>query len=526
MPELNENQVYFTGPLIAEDIPSLINDIPTSEEEETKVNVQEAEKEAEEVHEDPQEDVLPPVETNPQLHITAKQEEDGKADFLKLSKMSYIDLYSQHSKATDQLQQLVNVKAQADAIDAMSSDEFAAMVNMMDIVDKEGYTKSIKDFQEHYDEMYTGAQFTQRLIYAMLSVFSTDLTMSTTFISQSMVESSQDRLKILAESNPRPNNYNLIEKRIKATANAYGNRTKFSMLFNKLKYPANTAETFKEFKEIGPNKAMDYIDEVFLSVFNDAKMARFRQSFADHVIMPLMDEGYEADMVHVMIFFFTFWLAKIYEREFTSGKCAEVKVFVMNVYDCDPSSNIYDLAGGKEFFNRIAYNLFMTIIPATTDEYTAKTIHKKLSGLATDMEKLVEENRAIIEEATPGRKLEKATTLEANYPDVTYETLLVDMKVIVDEDTEDNQEEVPETESNDSEEKEGCDCGCPCCDPSASEEEVTEMLPNETRDFVDLGNQSVDPEIMPADDIDNTGGDDSEEAESSEEPPARKGPAM
>ena len=143
-------------------------------------------------------------------------------------------------------------------------------------------------------------------------------------------------------------------------------------------------------------------------------------------------EGANRDMVSVLVFFMTYWLAKIHEKELTSGYCADVKTFIMNVYDTDPSSNIYDVVGGKEFFYDTAYWIFMMLSDVARDDVTMAQA-KKLNSRVDQTLGILAMKLVQLQESEPGKVIGHATTLEECCPDVTFEDVLTRVKELMEE---------------------------------------------------------------------------------------------
>ena len=339
------------------------------------------------------------------------------------------------------------------------------------------------------------AAFAVALLEAILEQYRTADIMSTAFISKSMVEAGQMRLEELETNKVKPLNYMLIKKRITSTISAYSDRMHFPMLFNKLRYPSNVAEIFKEFTKEGPEAALKYINNVFMPVFNDNNMQRFRNCIENNAIKPNYQSGTdETDFIKVMVFFMTYWLAKNYEKEYTSGKCAEIKVFVMNAYDSDSSTKIYDLPAGSAYYFNLVYSIFCMLSSFTSNDYSLKMLTKVMGGMADEFIKVLEgEYEAKVKEY-PGKTIEGDTSISYMKSDLTYDDLLV----FFEKDPEPEIEEEEEDEVEDTEEE------------SEVNDEMANLKNQQLGEVVDLGNKSVDPTVTP-EEVDNRGGDDDDE---------------
>lgn len=421
--------------------------------------------------------------------------EDGRKDFEKLIKIPYIELHSLLSNAKSSLAELEEMKETVDSIKGMSQDEYSAIVAAMDEATRKDYEGGVQEFSENYSIHHDKAAFAVALLEAILEQYRTADIMSTAFISKSMVEAGQMRLEELETNKVKPLNYILIKKRITSTISAYSDRMHFPMLFNKLRYPSNVAEIFKEFTKVGPEAALKYINNVFMPVFNDNNMQRFRNCIENNAIKPNYQSGTdETDFIKVMVFFMTYWLAKNYEKEYTSGKCAEIKVFVMNAYDSDSSTKIYDLPAGSAYYFNLVYSIFCMLSSFTSNDYSLKMLTKVMGGMADEFLKVLEgEYEAKIKEY-PGKTIEGDTSISYMKSDLTYDDLLIFFKKDPEPETEEEEEdEVEETEEE-----------------SEVSEEMANLKNQQPGEVVDLGNKSVDPTVIP-EEVDNRGGDDNDE---------------
>lgn len=446
----------------------------------------------------------------------AAAESKNAADFEALKFLPYIDLHAKLNEAKKNLGDINSMKGMMDQIGNISDEHYAAMVGRMNVAEREKYEGDVTSFYENYPSMKVEAIRIQNLLERMLKVFDQDMIASTTFISKSMVESAALRREaMLNAAEPIPN-LNLVIKRLDETAAAYADRTNFDVLFHKLRYPNNVLEIYDDFVKNEPAEAMKYINDVFMPVFNDSNMTKFRGSFIKLCLMDKL-EGSSQSTVEVVTFFMTYWLAKMYEREYQSGKCARVKTFIMNVYDCDPSSDIYDCDGGKDYMASVGYTIFMIIATITGGQFTKKQLFKKINQIMDDLLKVLEGEKIALFEAHPGRELELDTNLEAitsgemeysELPELPYyekdeldddDSEIPDGPVEESENTEAEVEDSEETEDTEAEETEdteiseavepeeapaeepededGCNCGCPCCDPDAKEDAFNEAEP-------------------------------------------------
>lgn len=421
--------------------------------------------------------------------------EDGRKDFEKLIKIPYIELHSLLSNAKNSLAELEEMKETVDSIKGMSQDDYSAIVAAMDEVTRKDYEGGVQEFSENYPIHHDKAAFAVALLEAILEQYKTADIMSTAFISKSMVEAGQMRLEELETNKVKPLNYILIKKRITSTISAYSDRMHFPMLFNKLRYPSNVVEIFKEFTKDGPEAALKYINSVFMPVFNDNNMQRFRNCIENNAIKPNYQSGTdETDFIKVMVFFMTYWLAKNYEKEYTSGKCAEIKVFVMNAYDSDSSTKIYDLPAGSAYYFNLVYSIFCMLSSFTSKDYSLKMLTKVMGGMADEFLKVLEgEYEAKVKEY-PGKTIEGDTSISYMKSDLTYDDLLIFFKKDPEPETEEEEEDkIEETEEE-----------------SEVSEEMANLKNQQPGEVVDLGNKSVDPTVIP-EEVDNRDGDDDDE---------------
>ena len=428
--------------------------------------------------------------------------EDGRKDFEKLIKIPYIELHSLLSNAKSSLAELEEMKETVDSIKGMSQDEYSAIVAAMDEATRKDYEGGVQEFSENYPIHHDKASFAVALIEAILEQYRTADIMSTAFISKSMVEAGQMRLEELDTNKVKPINCNLIKKRITSTISSYSDRTHFPMLFNKLRYPSNVLDIFKEFTKEGPEAALKYINAVFMSVFNDNNMQRFRNCIENNAIKPNYQSGSdETDFIKVMVFFMTYWLAKNYEKEYASGKCAEIKVFVMNAYDSDSSTKIYDLPAGSAYYFNVVYSIFCMLASFTSKDYSVKMLSKVMGGMADEFLNVLEgEYEAKVKEY-PGKIIEGDTSISYMKPELIYDDLLIFFKKDPEPESEEEEEEIDESEEE-----------------SEVNEEMANLKNQKAGDeLVDLGNQSVDPTVIP-EEVDNRGGDDEDEKPQSGSP--------
>ena len=375
-------------------------------------------------------------------------------DFEKLKTLPYIDLFGEYQKARKNLADLKSAKEMMDQVGDISKDtKYSSLVNQMDVAERQDLGTSVKEFYDQYDGNVAEGERILDLMSRMLLVYDKDMLGSSAFISKSAIEAAARREPMIADGP----NHDAVMDRLNLTKEAYANRTDYSMLFHKLRYPNNILNLFKEFTKIGPEKAMKEIDKVFMPVFNDPYMKRFRQSFTQ-LFNDVDSADYTEDMksrVDVTVFFVTYWLASVYEKEYTSGKCAYVKNLVMNVYDCDPSSNIYDLAGGKAYVANVCFTIYTIIMTIMSGKFTAKELSDKINGIIDGLLEVLNKNFEELKLDYPGREIELGTSFEEITDGMTYEELPESEKLeetSKDDEAEDEDED-EETEEDDSDEE-------------------------------------------------------------------------
>lgn len=367
--------------------------------------------------------------------------------FDKMKTLPYLDLYAEQNALARQASDLFNIKQQIDSIKVMTDDITTAMVNMMDTLSQQseltdemqGLVSSVESFQKGYQPMMDYLLRSRHIVKRMLHVFDDDMTMSSAFINKSAIECAERRKARVQEPRQDSNgkiipmlNKDMLVKRINTSIECYMDRTNMSALFSKMRNPNKTLETFKEFRKDGPEEAMKVINKTFMPVFNDMYMAKFRKRFADLLLMVENDGKQEGDedfiknttqVVDVNIFFLTYWLAYVYERELDTGKNGQVRSLVMNVYDSDPSSNIYDLPGGIPYLARLCYVIYVIISNSISESYTSKQLNKAINKMVDDMLPLLsEEKNAAIFEEYPGKVIEHGTSLT----EISDETITLD----------------------------------------------------------------------------------------------------
>lgn len=361
-------------------------------------------------------------ESSTEAEKSAEIDSKNRQDFEKLKTLPYLDLFGEYRTAQKNVNDLKSAKEMMDQVGDLDQMDISKSVEKMNVMEKAGFdTTAVKDFYAHYQENLEEGERIIDLIARMLLVYDRDMLGSTAFISKSAMEAADRRLAMVDTSNP---NAAIAIKRITITRDAYANRVDYSVLLHKLRYPANIVKIYNEFRK-DPEKAMKYVDGVFMKVFNDQHMSRFRAEFKQLCFNGAdknVDETAQS-MVDVYIFFITYWLASVYEKEYESGKCAYVKNLVMNVYDADPSSNIYDLAGGVSYLASVCFTIYSMISIITSGNFTAKDIHNEINTIMdTIVEKLLAAYQDMIIDF-PGRTVTLNTSFESITDNMSYDDL-------------------------------------------------------------------------------------------------------
>jgi hypothetical protein len=410
------------------------------------------------------------------------------ADFAGLRTLPFIDLYAQKNQAIKNVGDLESSKEMVDQVGDISEDTYSTLIAQGNALDDapspDDLKKSVNEFYDKYDELNSEAHRIETLLNRMIGAIDHTVTASTSFISKSMLESAAIRKSAMEKNEEKPTNHALILKRLDITAAAYGDRTNFDVLFNKLRYPNNVLEIFKKFMK-SPEDAMKYVNKVFMPVFNDKNMTKFRRIFTSMVApktLPNQGENlaWTSDKIDVFVFFLTYWLAHVFEAEYESGKCAYVKTLVMNFYDCEGSGAIYDLPGGPSYMVEVGFLLLSVLNVVANGGYTEKQLHKAINAMMDDLMPILAKEKATLVEQFPGKTIEGSTTFADLCPGVTIDEILADLNkdgTPVDSEEEETEEDSDDDESEETEsdeepaeeetaEEEG-HCGSVSCDDYA-----------------------------------------------------------
>ena len=356
--------------------------------------------------------------------LSAEDDDEKNArDYLALAALPYIELYTRRSGIMSDLKDLQYSKEMMDSVDNIFKEpnreaKAIAMANQMDTTK---IRKTADEFYRDYPALLHEAQRILDLMDSMLESFPEGYRHSTSFISRSMVESANMRRDAMARAETKAPNHDMVMKRLTVVTSAYEDRTNFTAIFQKLQYPHNIRKLYKEFMEIGPDKAMVELDKIMMPVFADQHMTKFRKQFTTYIA----EDPVSPNRPMVMIFFITFWLAKVYEQEFTSGKCAFVKSLVMDVYDV--ASGMYDCIYGDKYIQSVCQTIYVLISFAATANLSKKQLSEKYQRLYDTMMEMLASNKQ--GEATCP-ELPERTSLMGMYPDLDYAKFRAEREII------------------------------------------------------------------------------------------------
>lgn len=302
-----------------------------------------------------------------------EMEEKNAADIAAFRKLPFIDLYTKHAELVEQRDQMKSIKGM---VDQMKSGSFPGgndlQIPVMNALDNSGnLDQSAKEFLDQYDELMAESERIIKCAETVLMEYNKEQINSSTFLANSLCESIDEKIGTMKESDHE--NKAFIIKRMSKIRDAYADRTNYEYLFNKLRYYYNIQSTYKEFSKMGGSAVIKYLDKTFGGVFKDPKMKKFLTEVTEMVtpVYSLYD-----------VTFFAFWLAKIYEKEYTSGNFTYPKTLIMNVYDA--VTGVYDLPGGKEALVE-AIKTMMTLL------MTFALLKKKTDKSKKEVEHMVNE---------------------------------------------------------------------------------------------------------------------------------------
>ena len=345
-----------------------------------------------------------------------EQRNMNRKAFDVLKKLPYIDLYNQLQDAQKQVHELIQMH---DAVAAYNDGTAASVIASMNEAERNKWLGSVKEFRQNYRSTYVDGRRLVKFITAMLQCYDGTKVSSTSFISKSMVESAEMRRDAVERreiENGHADNKEILLRRINNTISAYADRIHYPTLINKLRYPNNILELWKTFFKIGPEEVLKIVDRVLSNQFNDVHMARFRNAIQNMVVShetPDFDKKISKDRLGVIIFFMTYWLATVYEKEFESGKCAEVKTYIMSVYDCDVNNRIYDMPGGPALVESFSYLMFTIFLVITSGSYSAKQLHREVGRMFNDLLKVYDQEEQAQIAKFPGTVVTDPTNFES-----------------------------------------------------------------------------------------------------------------
>lgn len=347
----------------------------------------------------------------------------------------FIELSNNYNLIRQSIKELEDTKKAMQSIDAQHMDPNSTKLAKMDILRQAGIKDSVaKDFDNRYVELRQDADRLEALLSSFISYY-TPYANSVTFLSNSMVETCKQRQSEMA-ANEKATNKDFLIKRMGFILAAYADRSSFEPLINKLSYGNVLVDYAKEFQDKDPREILHYIDEVFFSTYHDRHMAAFRARLVRLLLISYQPENPDmeiTDEMKVDALFVTFWLAKVYEQEFNSGKCAYVKTFIMNTYDSAKESGMkFDIEGGQTLMAvtvRFFYQCLTYILRAYT---TGKVSKKKLRDSYKDIcfnprKQDYETMSAEARKLNPKAEMPVDTHFNVLFPDIEAKTLCDDL---------------------------------------------------------------------------------------------------
>lgn len=345
--------------------------------------------------------------TTEEISQVTKDRENDERDFELFRSLPFVDLINESKKVDESVKELESIKSMMDQIGDISNETYSALVGQMDLESRAQMGTSIKEFYKTYPDTKHEAERIKALVTMCVDAFGDEPKHSPAFMMMSMMESVSRRIKSMENAETIPINAAPVLKRLRIIEEIYQHPVRFNMIFHKLRFPTNTIKLYREFKDIGPDAAMKYIDKVFSKVFDDKYMKTFRHTFRD-IIMPYMDKDYNPGAIDVMIFFLTFWLAKQYEKENNSGKAAEIRAFVMDVYFAEKygsAEDHYDLPGGREYLISTCMALFMLLTASCSDALNMKNATSEIQALWDSVMESLGRDYVNLKQAYPGKDI-------------------------------------------------------------------------------------------------------------------------
>lgn len=263
----------------------------------------------------------------------AKNEEDIKA----FRELPFIDLYQKREEYVKQRENLKSAKEMLDTLQSSTiKDKFGQMIEASNELDMKGIAEDAKEFMSQYEPLMNECNRVIECADKVLAEFDKDEVNKSSFLANSLCQSIDIKVTKVLDSGDC--NALRIAKRMNIIKDAYSNRTDYSYIFNKLKYHQNVKNIYTDYKKLGGKKVLNYINKQFSEAFKDPNMKNFI-----NIIQTMLPEDIENLYTALFI---TYWLARVYEREYDSGNFAYVKTLMMNVYDT--LTGVYDLSGGAD----------------------------------------------------------------------------------------------------------------------------------------------------------------------------------
>lgn len=269
--------------------------------------------------------------------VSAETEIKNDEDIKAFRELPFIDLYQKREEYVKQRENLKSAKEMLDALQLNKfEDKFGQMIEVSNELDMRGIAEDAKEFMEQYDPLMNECNRIIDCADKVLAEFNKDEINKSSFLANSLCQSID--MKVANVLNSGDCNALRIAKRMNIIKDAYSNRTNYSYIFNKLKYYQNVKTIYSDYKKLGGTKVLNYINKQFGEAFKDPKMKNFILGIQSMLPEDISDT--------YMALFITYWLARVYEREYESGNFAYVKTLMMNVYDT--FTGVYDLPGGTD----------------------------------------------------------------------------------------------------------------------------------------------------------------------------------
>lgn len=366
----------------------------------------------------------------PKLLSLEELSERDKRDVAVFVTWPFVELTNNYTLVKDSIRDMDDTKKAMDDIDLKEMEPNSKSLAKMNILSHAKMGHTVNEFNARYQELRQDAERLESLFHTMTRHYA-PYAKSVQFLSNSMVETCQLRFNEIDKSTHT--NKDFLKRRMTNIIAAYGDRGQFEPIFTKLAYGNVLLDMVKEWKATKPDDVMAYLDKVFLTTFRDKRMAAFRKRLLELVaqanLMSNPDkETHVTDDMKVNAVFVAYWLARCYEKEFNSGKCAYVKTFIMNTYDTSEKSGmVFDVAGGVTLHAltvRVVYTLLSWVLRAHINGEPASTIRNLYKTKI--YEPIMAEYKVMAEEArklNPPPNLPADTTFQSLFPDVTLDSI-------------------------------------------------------------------------------------------------------